>query len=384
MDNTGYNAPSTTSSSISPSSLLTYAGSTGQIYKIWFKNLLFMIITFGIYRAWAKVRIRKYLWAHTSIDGDAFHYTGTGGELFRGYMKVALLYFVVSLAQASIVMTMDGDDMLAAEQQRQQAIYEAMKKCGYTSENRDKVTNEIYYDCLDKHGIGEETPNDSITTTITNLLVLLFFFYIISFARYSSLRYRLSRTTWRGVHGRMTGNANKYAFFAFGRAFLNLISLGILIPKSDMAKQAYIMRDMYLGNQQASFMNDTSGLMKIHIITWLLAIPTFTLSRLWYIAALKNKKLANTSFGGLTCQGNYTGGKLAGLYIINILLIIMTLGFATPVVINRTVRFHVANTIIEGNIESTMILQTQSDAGNIGEGLADSFDSGLDIDFGFI
>ena len=59
------------------------------------------------------------------------------------------------------------------------------------------------------------------------------------------MRYRLSCTTC-GACGRMTGNANKYAFLAIGRMILNVITLGYLIPESDIVKQEFLMRDMYL------------------------------------------------------------------------------------------------------------------------------------------
>lgn len=368
--------------------LLVYKGSVGTTYKVWLKNLFFMIITLGIYRAWAKTRMRKYLWAHTVIDGDRLNYTGTGGELFRGYLKVALLFFVVSLLSILATIYILGDDVETTQeqtaQQKQAAEYAALAKCGYTAENWHEVTSDIYSNCLKEQKQKGDEEKESLTSLVSNLIVVPFFVYVGLFMRYSSLRYRLSRTSWRGIRGSMRGSANKYTVLSFGRLLLNIISLGFLIPKSDMARQAYIMRDMYIGNQKAQFNNDTTGLMKTHIITALLAFPTFALSRLWYSAALKNKKLANTSFGAVTLRGTYTGGKLASLYIINILLFIFTFGLGIPIIINRTIHFHATNTVVSGNIASTTILQGKSDAGNMGEGFDNALDSGLDIDFGFI
>lgn len=384
LANSAFSKPSPSSDT----NLLAYNGSVGQIYKVWFKNLFFMIITLTIYRAWAKARMRKYLWAHTKVDGDPLHYTGTGGELFRGFLKVALLFFVLSLASALVVAFVIDEDVSTTQEQtaeQQQAdAYIALEKCGYTNENWHELTNEIYYGCIEKYGTKTEMATSPAVAEIANLILLPFILYVVFFTRYSALRYRLSRTTWRGIRGSMRGSANRYAMLAFGRMFLNLLSLGTLIPKSDMIKQEYITRDMYIGNQKAEFNNDTSGLMKTHIITSLLAIPTLTLSRLWYSAALKNKKLANTTFGGVTLKGTYTGGKLASLYFVNTLILLITFGLGMPLIINRTIGFHTTNTIISGRIDSTNILQAKSDAGNMGEGFDDAIDTGLDIDFGFI
>src|SRR5215510_11290460 len=69
-----------------PPQRLTYDGQIGELYGIFFLNLLLGIITLGIYRFWGRTRYRRYLWSHTSYDGDRFEYTGTGGELFRGFI----------------------------------------------------------------------------------------------------------------------------------------------------------------------------------------------------------------------------------------------------------------------------------------------------------
>ena len=67
--------------------LLEYDGETGSLYGVWLKNLVLLIITLGIYRAWARTNIRRYVWSSYTIAGDRLEYTGTGGELLRGYMK---------------------------------------------------------------------------------------------------------------------------------------------------------------------------------------------------------------------------------------------------------------------------------------------------------
>lgn len=68
-----------------------YDGRLGELYVLFIKNLLLTIITLGIYRFWAKTRVRRYLWSHTSLFGDRFEYTGTGKELFLGFL-IALFY----------------------------------------------------------------------------------------------------------------------------------------------------------------------------------------------------------------------------------------------------------------------------------------------------
>ncbi len=47
---------------------------------------LLQIVTFGFYRFWLLTDIRRHLWSGTSVDGDAFEYTGRGRELLHGFL----------------------------------------------------------------------------------------------------------------------------------------------------------------------------------------------------------------------------------------------------------------------------------------------------------
>ena len=36
------------------------------------------VVTLGIYRFWARTRLRRYIWSSIMPGGDSFEYTGTG------------------------------------------------------------------------------------------------------------------------------------------------------------------------------------------------------------------------------------------------------------------------------------------------------------------
>jgi hypothetical protein len=46
-----------------------FTGTAGEYFRIWIVNLALTILTLGIYSAWAKVRKRRYFYAHTRIAG---------------------------------------------------------------------------------------------------------------------------------------------------------------------------------------------------------------------------------------------------------------------------------------------------------------------------
>lgn len=364
--------------------LLAYTGSGGRLFGIWLKNLFLMLITLTIYRAWAKTRIRKYLWANVQVDGDPLYYTGTGGELFRGYVKVALLFFIISILLLVGATAFFGDEPIVATKIPESAYYEAMEQCGYTAENWDALTHEISEQCLQDQGVYADYAMPTKAELVQTFGIWPLLLYLIHFGRYSALRYRLSRTHWRGIRGRMTGKANGYAWLAIGRMLLNLLTLGLLVPKSDMIKQSYLFRDMYLGSQRASFQTYTEGLMGVHVMTLLLAIPTLGLSRFWYQAALQNRKLSCLAFGPVSFHGTYTGGRCLRLQIGNMFLFLLTLGFGMPYIINRIVNFHIQNTVMTGDIAGSQIAQAQGDAGTMGEGFSEQLGDGFDFDFGLI
>ncbi|RFA27198.1 hypothetical protein CAI21_15230 [Alkalilimnicola ehrlichii] len=68
-----------------PGGRVAHHGSGAELFVIYLVNLLLKVITLGIYHFWAVTRVRRYLWAQTSFDGERFEYTGTGRQLFLGF-----------------------------------------------------------------------------------------------------------------------------------------------------------------------------------------------------------------------------------------------------------------------------------------------------------
>jgi uncharacterized membrane protein YjgN (DUF898 family) len=85
--------------SIQPRRLpLAFSATGGEYFRIWVVNLLFTIVTLGIYSAWAKVRKTRYFWSNTRLDGAAFQYHGRPAAILRGRILVGVLFVAYSLA----------------------------------------------------------------------------------------------------------------------------------------------------------------------------------------------------------------------------------------------------------------------------------------------
>ena len=62
-----------------------YTGAIGAFFWLNFRLGLLTLITLGLYRFWARTRVRRYMWSATSPGGDPFEYTGTGLEKLLGH-----------------------------------------------------------------------------------------------------------------------------------------------------------------------------------------------------------------------------------------------------------------------------------------------------------
>ena len=51
-------------------------------------NVALIIVTLGVYRLWAKARERRYLWSRTEVIDDPLEWSGTGKEMFIGFLMV--------------------------------------------------------------------------------------------------------------------------------------------------------------------------------------------------------------------------------------------------------------------------------------------------------
>ncbi len=364
---------------------IQYDGKTGQIYKIWLMNIFLDIITLGIHSFWGKTRLRKYVYGLFSLDGDRFEYTGTGGELFKGFLKV-LPILVILFGPISIW--------------------------------------------------GEQYP--------ALLLLYIPMFYLFGVAIYGAMRYRFSRTRWRGIRARLGGSAFEYANISIVRVVLNAVSLGFLIPHSDIKKTKYMYENIYFGNVKAEYKGNVKNIYSVYIkslfmmlgvmiipaiffaipiilevmsesvtpvpiapidfedaskdiqhssgsffgfiaaISYLLGVFTavilLPISRCMYTAALMREQMRGLVIGDLRFKSKVDTWSLARHKLGNTLWIIFTLGLATPHVIQRNAMFFAANTIIGGNLDTSRVMQGKDDGITSGEGLEDAFD----IDVGFI
>ena len=68
-----------------------FTGTGQEYFRIWIVNLLLTIATVGIYSAWAKVRKLQYFYRNTHLDGSGFAYHGDPVAILKGRLLAGLL-----------------------------------------------------------------------------------------------------------------------------------------------------------------------------------------------------------------------------------------------------------------------------------------------------
>ncbi|MFO1327228.1 MAG: YjgN family protein [Rubrivivax sp.] len=78
---------------------IRFVGSGSEYFRIWIVNLLLTIVTLGFYYPFAKVRRLRYFHGCTEVDGHPLDFHANPWAMLRGYGLVALLSAVYALAQ---------------------------------------------------------------------------------------------------------------------------------------------------------------------------------------------------------------------------------------------------------------------------------------------
>jgi uncharacterized membrane protein YjgN (DUF898 family) len=77
---------------------LRFVGSGSEYFRIWIVNLLLTLVTLGLYYPFAKVRRLRYFHGATEVGGHAMSFHANPWTMFRGYVLVAVLLITYTVA----------------------------------------------------------------------------------------------------------------------------------------------------------------------------------------------------------------------------------------------------------------------------------------------
>jgi uncharacterized membrane protein YjgN (DUF898 family) len=369
---------------------LEYDGTLGALYWIFIKNLLLSIVTLSFYRFWGKTNLRRYVWSHTSLQGQRFEYTGRGGELFVGFLIVVVFYAVAAILLNIAILS-----------------------------------------------VGE------LMQVIGQLAAIVLIVYFIFVAQYAAQNYRLTRTLWSGIRGGMTGSAWQYGIKAFLFMLLNAVTLNLAAPWTTLRLAEDRFNHSYFGNAKASlqasagplyltfllgFVLTIVGLFAVALVIGLFGYSAIMAGDLMpvlqelvnatesgvepnvseeqmeqlvgvfvvcaiifylglalvaimayapYVAALFRTIANNLQLAELRFSSEVTAWRYIGLWLGNLLIIVLTLGIGFPIAVHRSIRFFVDRVAIHGDLDVDRLQQTSLERPKFGEGLLEAFDPGF-------
>jgi len=298
----------------------SFHGSGGTLFGIQLVNMLLTMITLGIYYFWGKTKVRAYVHSQTEFEGDRFAYHGTGKELLIGWLKAIGIFLVLIGGSAAL---------------------------GYFGPKSLPIAILIY-------------P-----------LVYAFMLMLIPVAIVGSRKYRLSRTSWRGVRFSFRGATWEFVKFFVGGSLLTAITLGLYSLFFSNNMWRYLVSHSYFGSQRFEFDGRGSDLFGRFIRAILLSIVSLGIYWVWFVAERQRYYWAHTSIAGARFRSTVQGGPLFRLYLGDVLLLIITLGLALPWVRVRNIRFICSNLALDGQVDLEAIRQEAQVAPATGDELAD-------------
>lgn len=338
----------------------SFHGEGSKYFVIRLINALIQVITLNFYYPWAKAAKLDYLYEQTEFAGSRFKFHGSGKEMFIGYLK---MLFIVAV------------------------IYG-----GFYWAN---ATQQVILGFLILYG-G---------------LILVY-----PLAIHGTVKYRLSRTSWRGIFFGYRGELGElFAKFFIG-ILLSIVTFSIYWSWVQVDLRKYVMQHVRFGNvefdftgkgldlfliklkymafffvgymlcffiililagigfglgtifnadMKGSFRDFSASIIAAIVIVYLLIIAimgTIALMRqreIFQFYAAHTFAWQNEQWHGVKL--NMTFGDLFKLSIGNMFLLVFTLGIATPYVEVRNLHFIMPRLEIDGTFDPDILTQTESD-----------------------
>lgn len=331
-----------------------------EYFRIWIVNLALTILTRGIYSAWAKVRKLRYFYSSTTLAGSAFGYHGDPVRILRGRIIAA------ALAAA-------------------------------------------YF------GAGRISP---IGTLVMLVVIGLVWPWLLVKSRTFTMRV----TSWRGLRFDFAPDYAGAYRIVLGWSILGIISLGLLMPRFVCERYRFVMTRGRYGATAFDCNPRVGRFYKTAFVSIglgvVMAIALFMPMSLLLVAVAKaasvspatmravsagavgvlyavmlsvlhgyvqsrnlNEVFGTTGLGPHRFVSSLSATALAGIYIRNLFLIVVTLGFYTPWAQIRLARYRLE--CIELEAHGSLDEFTAAAPAAVPAAAGEEIGSFFDLDFGF-
>ncbi len=304
-----------------------YHGDGGDLFALRVVNLLFSLLTLGVYSFWGKAKVRRYLCGQAEFEGDRFDFHGNGRELFLGWLKGApLLGFIIFFPSVLPFFWHKIESIVVAQ-----------------------------------------------------IVAAAAFLLLWPVARAGAYRYRMNRMSWRGIRFSFVGRTLRYFAISVGGYILSALTFGVYVPALFVQQRRLLFNHTSFGTEPFRFEGRTRDLLPVWICALPVLVVTYGLFWPWWSAFRYRYVWANTTLAGARFRCTITGWSLARLWIGNAVLIVATLGLGWSWASIRTLRFWSRGIELVGDLDAAAVQQKQLTSSAVGESFADF----LGFDFGF-
>ena len=283
-----------------------FTGNAADYFRIWIISLCLSLFTLGIYSAWAKVRKKRYLYAHTRLAGSGFEYRASPLAILKGRVIALVLFGGIAVA-------------------------------------------------------GHFFPIAQLAFIL--LLLLLLPWLVVATARFNA-----RNSTWRSIRFGFDGRIGEAAKVLLGLGVLAGLTLGIVYPYYRMRRARFVVGRHRFGTT-AFATSFTSGPFYVAYLAALgmvivlaisfggtmlvnsaaLTAVALVLTYAGYIAIYAyvrartgNMTLNGTSVGPFRLASTLRWRDMAWIYLTNIVAILATVGLATAWATIRITRYRAA------------------------------------------
>ncbi len=306
---------------------LVFHGHGVSLLGIHTVNVFLTLVTLGIFFFWARVRVRRYLFAQTSFAGDRIAFHGLGLEMLVGFLK-AMLVLGVPLGLLNWLPVIYHERTVAV-----------------------------------------------VASLTASALTLVF----VPLARAGARRYRLSRTSWRAIRFSFRGSTREFVQLSVVGSLLSFVTLGLYYPFFATRAQGFLTRHSYFGTARFDFDGEGRDLLVDFLYAVLLTLPTLGVCWFWFVAAKRRYFWRRTTLRGARFTCTMTGGNLLRLRLGNVLLSVLTLGLGWPFAVVRSARYVCRHVALAGPLDLDAVKQDSREATATGEGLLGLLDADLSL-----
>lgn len=361
---------------------LRFLGTGSEYFKIWIVNLALTIVTIGIYSAWAKVRRLKYMYRNTQLAGSSFDYHGSPIAILKGRLIALVLLIAYNFSfQFSLVVGVITLILLAS-------VFPWLFRQSLRFRARYSSYRGIHF------GFGGGLPEIYLIAAPLVLVIvpvaLLGFFAahdeppiwmsaLFAFGAFAFfvmlpyLHYRLKRYQ----HDNAFLGSTAFAFGGKARHFYAIygILVGAIVGFAAILGLLASMAAAFGGGAgRGSPGLGTLGIGLVIVIIMIYA--AYLLAYAAFVVWIQNSVWNHTTVADVGFRSEARVWPMARIYLVNVLLLVVTLGLYTPFAVIRSLKYRVESitVIAASDLDQFVADASAKTVAATGEGAADLFD----------